>query len=110
MAMTDVPRPRAGKHKEIGTAILRDLDRLGESAALKVPLAELRAVCVNIYTYRARYLLKDYPLENRRLEMIVALNIRNSGRDSVDPRVVFPLTRSLSPPKMKKPVEIANTG
>jgi hypothetical protein len=41
MAMVDVPRSRNGKHKKIVSAILRDLDQLGESAALKVPLAEL---------------------------------------------------------------------
>jgi hypothetical protein len=41
MEMVDVPRSRNGKHKKIVTAILRDLDQLGEGAAFKVPLAEL---------------------------------------------------------------------
>ena len=41
MELVDVPRSRNGKHKIIVTAILRDLDRLGEGAAFKVPLAEL---------------------------------------------------------------------
>jgi hypothetical protein len=41
MAMVDVPRSRNGKHKKIVTAILRDLNDLGESAAFKVPLADL---------------------------------------------------------------------
>lgn len=41
MAMVDVPRSRNGKHKKIVTAILRDLDDLGEGVAFKVPLAEL---------------------------------------------------------------------
>jgi hypothetical protein len=41
MAMVDVPRSRNGKHKKIVTAILRDLDQLGEGAAIKVPLAGL---------------------------------------------------------------------
>jgi hypothetical protein len=41
MAMIDVPRSRNGKHKRIVTAILRDLDRLGEGVAFKVPLADL---------------------------------------------------------------------
>jgi hypothetical protein len=41
IAMVDVPRSRNGKHKKIVTAILRDLDQLGEGAAFKVPLAEL---------------------------------------------------------------------
>ena len=39
--MLDVPRSRDGKHKKIVTAILRDLDDLGEGAAFKVPLADL---------------------------------------------------------------------
>jgi len=41
MAMVDVPRSRNGKHKKIVTAILRDLDDLGEGVAFKVPLADL---------------------------------------------------------------------
>ncbi len=41
MAMVDVPRSRNGKHKLIVTAILRDLDELGEGVAFKVPLTEL---------------------------------------------------------------------
>jgi len=41
MAMVDVPRSRNGKHKMIVTAILRDLDDLGEGVAFKVPLADL---------------------------------------------------------------------
>ena len=41
MAMLDVPRSRNGKHKKIVSAILRDLDDLGEGAAFKVPLADL---------------------------------------------------------------------
>jgi hypothetical protein len=41
MAMIDVPRSRNGKHKKIVTAILRDLDDLGEGVAFKVPLDQL---------------------------------------------------------------------
>src|SRR4051794_31525275 len=41
MAAVDVPRSRKGKHTKIVTLILRDLDRLGEGAAFKVPLEEL---------------------------------------------------------------------
>jgi hypothetical protein len=41
IALAAVPRSRNGKHKKIVTLILRDLDRLGEGAAFKVPLAEL---------------------------------------------------------------------
>jgi hypothetical protein len=41
MELVDVPRSRNGKHKKIIMAILRDLDQLGETAAFKVPLADL---------------------------------------------------------------------
>src|ERR1700686_3640845 len=41
MELVDVPRSRNGKHKKIIVAILRDLDQLGETAAFKVPLADL---------------------------------------------------------------------
>ena len=37
----DVPKGRDGKHKQIVTQILADLDQLKEGVALKVPLAEL---------------------------------------------------------------------
>ena len=40
-AQLDVPRGRNGKHKEIVTRILSDLDQLHEGSVLKVPLAEL---------------------------------------------------------------------
>jgi hypothetical protein len=41
MAQLDVPQSRNGKHKEIVSIILRDLDQLKEGAAIKVPLADL---------------------------------------------------------------------
>jgi hypothetical protein len=41
MAQTDVPKGRNGKHKEIVTAIIAELDRLEDGAALKVALLEL---------------------------------------------------------------------
>jgi DNA helicase TIP49 (TBP-interacting protein) len=41
MEQADVPQGRNGKHKEIVTTILKDLDSLKDGAALKVPLAEL---------------------------------------------------------------------
>lgn len=41
MAQVDVPQGRNGKHKQIVSTILRDLDQLENGAALKVPLAEL---------------------------------------------------------------------
>ena len=41
MAQVDVPQGRNGKHKEVVTQILSDLDQLPEGIALKVPLADL---------------------------------------------------------------------
>ena len=41
MPQGDVPQGRNGKHKQIITKILADLDRLDEGVALKVPLDEL---------------------------------------------------------------------
>ena len=41
MMQLDVPQGRNGKHKEIVTIILRDLDNLKGGSALKVPLADL---------------------------------------------------------------------
>ncbi len=37
----DLPQGRNGKHKEIVTMILSDLDNLNPGSAIKVPLAEL---------------------------------------------------------------------
>ena len=41
MSQQDVPQGRNGKHKQIVTKILSDLDQLKEGVALKVPLAQL---------------------------------------------------------------------
>jgi DNA helicase TIP49 (TBP-interacting protein) len=41
MVQTNVPQGRNGKHKEIVTTILKDLDNLKDGSALKVPLEEL---------------------------------------------------------------------
>jgi len=41
MPQIDVPQGRNGKHKQIVTQILSDLDQVAEGVALKVPLAEL---------------------------------------------------------------------
>jgi len=41
MVQADVPQGRNGKHREIVTTILKDLSRLNDGAALKVPLATL---------------------------------------------------------------------
>jgi hypothetical protein len=41
MAQANVPQGRKGKHREIVSLILKDLDELKDGAAIKVPLAEL---------------------------------------------------------------------
>ena len=41
MPQIDVPQGRNGKHKEIVTQILSDLDQVDKGVALKVPLAQL---------------------------------------------------------------------
>ena len=41
MRQADVPHGRNGKHKEIVTRILSDLDQIEDGVALRIPLAEL---------------------------------------------------------------------
>ena len=41
MEQADVPQGRHGKHKEVVSQILRDLDNLMDGSAIKVPLAGL---------------------------------------------------------------------
>ena len=41
MAQAEVPQGRNGKHKEIVTKILSDLDQAEKSSAIRVPLAQL---------------------------------------------------------------------
>jgi hypothetical protein len=41
MLQSDVPQGRNGKHKDIVTRILSDLDQIEDGVALKVPLAAL---------------------------------------------------------------------
>jgi hypothetical protein len=41
MPQTEVPQGRNGKHKQIVTEILSDLDQVANGVALKVPLAQL---------------------------------------------------------------------
>jgi hypothetical protein len=48
MAQVDVPQGRNGKHKQVVTKILSDLDQLPEGVALKVPLAELEGSKANV--------------------------------------------------------------
>ena len=41
VAQVDVPQGRSGKHKQVVSRILSDLDQVPAGSALKVPLAEL---------------------------------------------------------------------
>ena len=41
MEQTSVPQGRKGKHQQIVAVILRDLDKLKDGSAIKVPLSEL---------------------------------------------------------------------
>jgi hypothetical protein len=41
MEQANVPQGRKGKHQKIVSIILRDLDKLKDGSAIKVPLAEL---------------------------------------------------------------------
>jgi hypothetical protein len=41
MAQVDVPQGRKGKHRSVVSAIIADLDKLENGAALKIDLAEL---------------------------------------------------------------------
>lgn len=45
---SDVPTGRNGKHKDVVTKILSDLDQLETDRCLKIPLAELPDTKVNI--------------------------------------------------------------
>jgi len=48
LQQVDVPQGRNGKHKQIVTKILADLDQLPKGVALKVPLAELQESKENV--------------------------------------------------------------
>ena len=48
MIQADVPQGRNGKHKLIVSTVLKDLARLNDGVAIKVPLAELAASKENI--------------------------------------------------------------
>ena len=59
MAQGDVPQGRNGKHKQIVTQILSDLDQLPVGIALKVPLAELEESKENVRSALNRAIHKD---------------------------------------------------
>jgi hypothetical protein len=48
MNQVDVPQGRNGKHKQIVSTILKDLDQLEGTAAIKVPLADLAETVANV--------------------------------------------------------------
>ena len=48
LSQDDVPRGRNGKHNQIVSTILKDLDNLKDGSALEVPLAELTETKVNV--------------------------------------------------------------
>ena len=48
MNQVDVPQGRNGKHKQIVSTILKDLDQLEGEAAIKVPLADLAETVANV--------------------------------------------------------------
>lgn len=59
MVQADVPQGRNGKHKLIVTTILKDLDRLKDGSALKVPLVELAESKENVRSALNRATRKD---------------------------------------------------
>ena len=48
MNQVDVPQGRNGKHKQIVSTILKDLDQLEGEAAIKVPLTDLAETVANV--------------------------------------------------------------
>ena len=50
----DVPKGRDGKHKNIITRLLGDIAKLGDGAALKIPLSELPDTKENIRSALSR--------------------------------------------------------
>jgi hypothetical protein len=50
----DVPKGRDGKHKQIITQLLNDIEQLAEGSALKIPLAELPDTKENIRSALSR--------------------------------------------------------
>jgi len=59
MSQADVPQGRNGKHKQVVTKILSDLDQLPAGVALKVPLAELEESKENVRSALNRAVHKD---------------------------------------------------
>jgi hypothetical protein len=64
MKQSDVPQSRHGKHRKIVTAILEDLEELGEGNALKVPLTTLADSKENVRAALSR--------ESKKRKLVVA--------------------------------------
>jgi hypothetical protein len=59
MNQGDVPQGRNGKHKQIVTTILNDLDQLESNSAIKVPLSELAETVAKVRSALNRATRKD---------------------------------------------------
>ena len=59
MDQGDVPQGRNGKHKQIVSTILKDLDQLDANSAIKVPLAELTETVAKVRSALNRATRKD---------------------------------------------------
>lgn len=59
MDQGDVPQGRNGKHKQIVTTILKDLDNLEANSAIKVPLADLAETVAKVRSALNRATRKD---------------------------------------------------
>ena len=59
MDQGDVPQCRNGKHKQIVSTILKDLDNLESNSAIKVPLADLAETVAKVRSALNRATRKD---------------------------------------------------
>jgi hypothetical protein len=59
MDQGDVPQGRNGKHKQIVSTILKDLDNLQPNSAIKVPLADLSETVAKVRSALNRATRKD---------------------------------------------------
>lgn len=59
MDQGDVPQGRNGKHKQIVSTILKDLDNLESNSAIKVPLADLAETVAKVRSALNRATRKD---------------------------------------------------
>jgi DNA helicase TIP49 (TBP-interacting protein) len=59
MDQVDVPKGREGKHKEIVTQILSDLDQMKAGSAIKIPLKELAESKAKVRSALNRVIRRD---------------------------------------------------